>query len=150
MDNLWSSGSVFTGSHMNYINSPVTLTFVNVDLQNLLLPQDLSAPTSFAAILVADSLSLALTAVAHCGHLLHHTWYQLVHADLHACAMAGHAHLCSSFPTPTTCQEQSTVSNPLTKIEAIFVLHLACCINSTDLITFTRQINFVIEQRAFS
>lgn len=52
-----------------------TLTFVDVDLQNLLLAHDLSTPARFAAVLVADSLSLALTAVAHCGHLLDHTWY---------------------------------------------------------------------------
>lgn len=65
-------------SNNNYhkeINSPFTLTFVDVDLQNLLLAQDLPTPACFAAVLVADSLSLALTAVAHCGHLLDHTWY---------------------------------------------------------------------------
>lgn len=52
-----------------------TLTFVDVDLQNLLLAHDLSTATCFAAVLVVDPLSLALTAMAHCGHLLDHTWY---------------------------------------------------------------------------
>lgn len=92
-------------SHIQ-IKRPVTLTFVDVDLQNLLLPHDLATSTCFAAVLVADPLSLALTALTHRGHLLNHTWYDLVHADLHACAMASRAHLCSSFPTPTTCQEK--------------------------------------------
>ena len=83
-----------------------SLTFVDVDLQNLLLPHDLPPHAGFAAVLVADPLALALAAVAHGGHLLHHAWDQLVHTDLHPCAVAGHAHLGRSFPTPTTCREK--------------------------------------------
>lgn len=64
----------FQQAQVNLDKLPLTLTFVDVDLQNLLLAQNLSTPTCFAAVLVADSLTLALTALAHCGHLLDHTW----------------------------------------------------------------------------
>lgn len=87
-------------SIFSHLQIPFNLTFVNVDLQNLLLPHDLSTSTCFAAVLEADPLSLSLTTLTHRGHLLDHSWYYLVHMDLHAWAMTSHAHLCSSFPTP--------------------------------------------------
>lgn len=79
------------------------VTFVDVNLQDLLLAHDLAAGAGLAAVLVADPLPLALAAVAHGGHLLDHARHQLVHADLHARAVARHAHLRGSFPAPTAC-----------------------------------------------
>lgn len=81
-------------------------TFVNVDLQNLLLYHDFSADAGFAAVLVADPLALSLTTLAHGGHLLHHTRYDLLHVNLQACAATRHAHLRSSFPTAAPCQDK--------------------------------------------
>ena len=80
-------------------------TFVDVHLQDLLLADDLAAAAGFTAVLVADAAALALAALAHAGHLLHHAHPQLVQTHLHACAVARHAHLHRTLAAPPACTE---------------------------------------------
>ena len=87
---------------------PSLFTFVDVDFQDLLLSQDLAPAAGFAAVLVADALALALAALAHGPHLLHHARPQLVEAHLHAGPAAGHADLHGALPTAASCGETST------------------------------------------
>lgn len=91
------------------VQSPSSLcshrTFVDVDLLDLLLPHDLSAGAGFAAVLQADLLTLPLTILAPGGHLLHYSWNDLLHENLHAAAVTRRARLLCSRTTAVACRD---------------------------------------------
>lgn len=60
-------------------------TLVNLNLQNLPLPVDLSTIALLAPKLGIDSLTLTLAFTAHGLDLLHHTRAELLDTNLHAC-----------------------------------------------------------------
>lgn len=52
--------------------APPLLTFIDMHLQDLLLPQDFAPGAGFAAVAVAQALALTSAAHADGGELMHH------------------------------------------------------------------------------
>ena len=78
------------------------LTLVDVDFQDLFLPQDFASSAGLAAVTVVQTLALAMAAAADGGDLLHHAWSQLMQPHLHPTPPARRAHLHGPFTAPTT------------------------------------------------
>lgn len=87
-------------------------TFVQVHVQDLLLPEDLPAVAGQAAVQGPHPLPVALALRAHGLDVVHHVGAQLVHHDLHAGAVALGAARVQALPAATPWGETTGEGGP--------------------------------------
>ena len=97
--------------HCNVLRELTSVTFVNVDLQDLAFPCNFASLAVLASVLGTDPLALPLTVMAYCLDLLDHAWSQLLDANLHPSTTAGTTVLHSTLLTTSTCSMKRSQYN---------------------------------------